>query len=64
MLEPLRIYRGLVESGWDGPMSGGIHCEGGNRIWRADPKECMSIDGSHTNQRAVVEPDDGVGALI
>ena len=63
MLEPLRIYHGLVKSGWDGRMSGGMYYEGGNRIRCADPEEYMSIDGSHTSQLAVVEPNDGVGGL-
>ena len=45
-------------------MSGGMYCEGGNRIRCTDPEECMSIDGSHTGQLAVLEPDNGVGYLM
>ena len=63
MLMPLRIYCGLVESGWDGLMSGGMYCEGGNCIRYTDPEDCMSIDGSHISQLAVIESDDGVGGL-
>ena len=29
----------------DGLMSEGVYCEGGNRIWCADPEECMSTVG-------------------
>ena len=59
----LRSYHGPVEFGWDGLMSGGMYCEGGNRIRCTDPEECMSIDGSHTSQLAIVEPNDDVGGL-
>ena len=60
---PLRSYRGLLESCWDGLRSGGMYNEVGNHIRCADPEECMSLDGSHTSPLAVVEPDDGVGGV-
>ena len=63
MLEPLKIYHRLVKSGWDRLTRGVVYCEGGNHIRHTDPKECMSIDGSHTSQLAIVEPDECVGGL-
>ena len=63
MLEPWRLYRGLVEVSKHGLMRGGVCCEGGNRICHTTPEDCMLTHGSRMGQLTIVEPNVGVGGL-